>query len=212
MVERCVYAFGGDLSRRSDAQDRVCGNGHARPVRRAGAPAEVRLCLLRSDKIRARRRHRPACRRMREERHSAAAAASTGLGTGSVCGHEPGTGACASRLGLPDQEFAEPVTLSSTSPTDVPLGVSRRIRSAYGRPVRLRSTRAPCSAQARHYGAARGHARPRAKKPFAICVNPEKTNGSGSGLHGQLDCPPRARAVASARSAHGSRLLCARRC
>jgi hypothetical protein len=30
----------GDLSRRSDAEDRVCGNGHARAVQRAGAPDE----------------------------------------------------------------------------------------------------------------------------------------------------------------------------
>jgi hypothetical protein len=30
----------GDLSRRSDAEDRGCGNGHARAVQRAGAPDE----------------------------------------------------------------------------------------------------------------------------------------------------------------------------
>ena len=53
--------------------------------------------------------------------------------------------------GFSDQEFAEPVALSSTPPADVPLGVSRRIHSTYSRPVRLQPSRVPCSAQDSHY-------------------------------------------------------------
>ncbi len=65
---------------------------------------------------------------------------------------------------LSDQEFTEPVALSSTSPADFPLGhLPKDQPSTYSRPVKLRSSRAPCSAQDRAYlaGAVAGKERHR---------------------------------------------------
>jgi hypothetical protein len=79
-----------------------------------------------------------------------------------------------------DQEFAEPVALSSTPPADVPLGVSRRIHSAYNHPVGLRPTRAPCSAQNSHYNGRKRAARIRAKDRSQFALTRGRPLSSGS--------------------------------
>src|SRR5207247_4919446 len=76
----------------------------------------------------------------------------------------------AERGPLSDQEFAEPVALSSTSPADFPLGhLPKDQPSTYSRPVKLRPSRAPCSAQDRAYlaGAVAGKEPPRNRPHFA---------------------------------------------
>jgi hypothetical protein len=75
-----------------------------------------------------------------------------------------------------DQEFAEPAALSSTSPADFPPGhLPKDQPSTYSGPVKLRPSRAPCSAQDRESG------KDAAEESSALCGDPPDADDSLSG-------------------------------